>query len=327
MTPGRRRRRSTPVAASRRRSDRCVVGRRRAGARRGGRRASSSRPSGSTDASPALPARGRRRGRAARDGPGDRDRDRLLPRLRLLLHRAALHVHGPRPGGVAQPAAPARRRHRRRPAWPAASATGPIAAHRGRARGARPVQRQLHARQPSATPAAALAPIAAMLRDETRMRRGSGSSSARRSPPTRRTGRRPAARPRRRSTSSLRRRPGDEPAEWVRVHAPGRGRRGRRDRRRRRPTGSRIAAGDQTLGSIWATRPRELGDPDDGRDAGPGRRRRPDRRFAGARPARSARRRRPRSRGGATRSSPRSSTRCRTTCGRRWRRSGPRPGR
>ena len=63
--------------------------------------------------------------------------------------------------------------------------------------------------------------------------------------------------------STLRRRPGDEPAEWVRVHAL-----------KRTPRGSQaraepayrvvIASGGRTFGAIWATRPRELGDPDEG---------------------------------------------------------------
>ena len=58
----------------------------------------------------------------------------------------------------------------------------------------------------------------------------------------------------------LRRRPGDEPAEWVRVHAPPRAVRGRRGRERHG-----LSRGDHggtaTLGSIWATRSRELGRP------------------------------------------------------------------
>jgi len=61
----------------------------------------------------------------------------------------------------------------------------------------------------------------------------------------------------------LRRRPGDEPAEWVRVHAPGRG---------GKPGQSpaehayrvAITADDQTFGSVWVIRPRGLGDPDPG---------------------------------------------------------------
>ncbi len=62
--------------------------------------------------------------------------------------------------------------------------------------------------------------------------------------------------------ASLRRRPGDEPAEWVRVHAPSTGSRVGRD-----PgvTALRvlIVAGDQTFGSLWATRARGSGDPDE----------------------------------------------------------------
>ena len=62
--------------------------------------------------------------------------------------------------------------------------------------------------------------------------------------------------------STLRRRPGNEPAEWVRVHAPGRW---------QAPAGQQnesafrvaIASQGKTLGAIWAIRPRALGDPDE----------------------------------------------------------------
>ena len=61
----------------------------------------------------------------------------------------------------------------------------------------------------------------------------------------------------------LRRRPGDEPAEWVRVHAPGlaqaRGGDGEVVAYR-----VAIAAGDRKFGSLWGRRPRALGDPDPG---------------------------------------------------------------
>ncbi len=62
----------------------------------------------------------------------------------------------------------------------------------------------------------------------------------------------------------LRRRPGDEPAEWVRVHAPGPA--GKAAGGDRAETAYRVAitAGDDPLGVIWATRRRELGDPDVG---------------------------------------------------------------
>ena len=61
--------------------------------------------------------------------------------------------------------------------------------------------------------------------------------------------------------STLRRRPGDQPAEWVRVHAP----------KRQAKVSQRsddgvydvaIAAGGRVLGAVCAIRPRELGDPD-----------------------------------------------------------------
>jgi two-component system sensor histidine kinase KdpD len=61
----------------------------------------------------------------------------------------------------------------------------------------------------------------------------------------------------------LRRKPGDEPAEWVRVHAPAPGSTGGRDTNE---TSYRvvISAGDRRFGSLWASRPRDLGDPDAG---------------------------------------------------------------
>ncbi len=61
----------------------------------------------------------------------------------------------------------------------------------------------------------------------------------------------------------LRRRPGDEPAEWVRVHVPGRAGKGGQA-----PADVKyrvaITAGAQTFGSVWASRQRDLGDPDEG---------------------------------------------------------------
>jgi two-component system sensor histidine kinase KdpD len=63
--------------------------------------------------------------------------------------------------------------------------------------------------------------------------------------------------------SSLRRRRGEEPADWVRVHTP---RRTARMTQARAERGYRvaIAAGDRSLGAIWVIRPRRLGDPDEG---------------------------------------------------------------
>lgn len=63
--------------------------------------------------------------------------------------------------------------------------------------------------------------------------------------------------------ATLRRRPGDEPAEWVRVHTPAQTPKAARsgDETAYRVA---IAADDRTLGAIWAVRPRALGDPDDG---------------------------------------------------------------
>ncbi len=64
--------------------------------------------------------------------------------------------------------------------------------------------------------------------------------------------------------ATLRRRPGDEPAEWVRVHAPVCDAEGDADPATRPPIGSpspRVIARSAPSGSI---RPRELGDPDAG---------------------------------------------------------------
>jgi two-component system sensor histidine kinase KdpD len=63
--------------------------------------------------------------------------------------------------------------------------------------------------------------------------------------------------------STLRRRPGREPADWVRVHAPGRA---QVPAQQRAESAYRvaIAAGGVTLGAIWAIRPRDLGEPDPG---------------------------------------------------------------
>lgn len=66
----------------------------------------------------------------------------------------------------------------------------------------------------------------------------------------------------------LGRRPGDQPAEWTRVHAPG-GSKGRTDVESRDRGGASafrvaIASGERTLGSVWATRPRQAGPPDPG---------------------------------------------------------------
>jgi two-component system sensor histidine kinase KdpD len=109
----------------------------------------------------------------------------------------------------------------------------------------------------------ALASIAGRLRDETRMSRvwitladavvadapGDGSTRPQ-----------PAAPP---IHATLRRRPGDQPAEWVRVHVSSRG-------PKRAPDAGEsayrvaVAAGEQSFGSLWASRPRDIGHPDAG---------------------------------------------------------------
>ena len=63
--------------------------------------------------------------------------------------------------------------------------------------------------------------------------------------------------------STLRRNPGEVPAEWVRVHAPGRNAKTAESM----PTNAyrvAISASGRTLGAIWLLRERELGDPDEG---------------------------------------------------------------
>jgi two-component system, OmpR family, sensor histidine kinase KdpD len=107
---------------------------------------------------------------------------------------------------------------------------------------------------------AALGSIAARLRDETRMSRvwitlgETVAADAREAGSTASLPATPAVH------ATLRRRPGDQPAEWVRVHSPA--------RRPTQPAESAyrvaITAGDQTLGSLWASRPRAMGDPDGG---------------------------------------------------------------
>jgi two-component system sensor histidine kinase KdpD len=60
--------------------------------------------------------------------------------------------------------------------------------------------------------------------------------------------------------ATLRRRPGDQPAEWIRVHVPSRASRTAND-----PSESvyrvAITAGEETFGSLWASRPRGTGGP------------------------------------------------------------------
>jgi len=109
----------------------------------------------------------------------------------------------------------------------------------------------------------ALTEIATRLRDEARLSRvwmtigqtvvavdrSSGTASP---PPTT-----PAV------YATLRRRAGDDPPEWVRVHAPSRGTRTSSDPAE---LAYRVvmAVGDRPLGSIWASRQRGTGDPEEG---------------------------------------------------------------
>jgi two-component system sensor histidine kinase KdpD len=106
----------------------------------------------------------------------------------------------------------------------------------------------------------ALSVIASMLRDETRAQRvwiEVGDAIPADTLPT-------AERPPKSTVhTTLRRMPGDEPAEWVRVHAPARGKRSAAA-----PADMvyrvAITAGDRSFGSIWITRARTFGDPDHG---------------------------------------------------------------
>lgn len=108
----------------------------------------------------------------------------------------------------------------------------------------------------------ALSTIATKLRTDTRMARvwmtiGKSTVAADDSAPPP-----PAATATPTVYTTLRRRPGDEPAEWVRVHAPSTGSKGARDPdvvTYRVP----MVAGERTLGSLWASRARGAGDPDD----------------------------------------------------------------
>ena len=59
----------------------------------------------------------------------------------------------------------------------------------------------------------------------------------------------------------LRRRPGDDPAEWVRVHAPTRSRKSVQDPAEQSYSVT-ISAGGRAYGGLWVTRARDLGPPD-----------------------------------------------------------------
>ncbi len=106
----------------------------------------------------------------------------------------------------------------------------------------------------------ALASIAGSLRGETRMSRvwitlgETVAADAREPGSTQALPSAPAVH------ATLRRRPGDQPAEWVRVHVPSRMSRNAKD-----PAESvyrvAITAGEETFGSLWASRPRGSGGP------------------------------------------------------------------
>lgn len=111
------------------------------------------------------------------------------------------------------------------------------------------------------TPATALPAIARMIGDDVRATRvwiAVGDTVA---ADTARPGNAPPRHPAVHVT--LRRRPGDEPAEWVRVHArtPTQKASGSHAESAYRVT---ISAGDHPLGAIWVIRSRELGDPSQG---------------------------------------------------------------
>ena len=107
----------------------------------------------------------------------------------------------------------------------------------------------------------ALASIVEMLCTETRMSRiwvvvgeatAADTASVGAPPPTTRA-----------VHTVLRRRPGDEPAEWVRVHAPSPG---RKAEQATTETFYRVSmtVGDRSFGSLWGSRSMRVGDPDPG---------------------------------------------------------------
>ena len=209
----------------------------------------------------ALPHRGGRDRGRVRDGRRDRGRVRLVPAVRRPVRRAALHAGRRRSGGVAEPAPAAVRRHRHRSPG---GAPGRARERRDPARRgvARAVPHQPHAGD----------------RDE----RGGRPAGHRRGPPGRDPDGPHLARPDRRRVARswspipasgprpshrihvvLTRTPGDLPARWVQEHRPqDRPGDGPAGSRRRACTGSTIAAGDEPVGSIWATRARAEGIPD-----------------------------------------------------------------
>ena len=176
----------------------------------------------------------------------------------FLFVEPALHVHGRRPGRVAEPRPAALRRHRRRPARRAAAGAGGAGASRASARRGPCSRSAGRWRRAPSTPA--------VLPDDrghpAARRPGWSASGSRSGRTTRPSGSRPTPAPGRSPRRSglyhvLQRTPGDAPARWVRVHQTGAearapGRRGREAYR------VRIEAAGRTLGSIWAPpRPRD----------------------------------------------------------------------
>ena len=208
-----------------------------------------------------IPARGRGRGRPARDGSGGRDRDRLVPRLRLPVHRAALHAHGQRSGRVAEPAPAPRRRGRRSAGWPVASATARSPPSRASARRA-PCSASASPSRPNATWPPPCRPSPGWSRDEARALRVwivvgdtvAADSGSGREPGPGQSGRLRDAPPPIRATS----RPNGS-ASTPRSSA----RRGRSRARERLP-GRRSPPTAGRWARSGLIRPRELGDPDDG---------------------------------------------------------------
>lgn len=114
-----------------------------------------------------------------------------------------------------------------------------------------------HALATRETALAVLPRVAGILRDEAGMERvwiGLGTEGREQVAADTGTGPRPSAS----VVQVLRRRPGEEPSSWVRVHQAG----------ATRAAGSlalfrvRVEAGDTHLGSVWAARARDVGDPD-----------------------------------------------------------------
>ena len=217
-----------------------------------------------------------------RDLAGGRHGDRLIPRLRLPVHRAALHLHGRRSAGVAQPAPAAGRRDRGRPIR--RSRARPSRRRRSRASARRvplfSMSFTLASRPETVSSACPSSPrCSATRRASRRVWVEVGEAIAADTAPS--AERPPRIRPSIRPCGAC---PVTSPAEWVRVHAPARGKPSATAPTDQRSIGSRSPPENGPTGRSGCSRARNDGDPDRGRNADPGGRRRPDRWCPRARP-------------------------------------------